>query len=71
MVEQRVDQSLHTEYQGEDYRKLAINNEVGGQVNSTVTQPKSSHPPPARPITGPEIKEFLFSEACFKIFQIR
>lgn len=61
-----MDQSLHTEYQWGDYRKLAIN-EVGGQVNST----ESSHPPPARPITGPEIKEFLFSEACFKIFQIR
>lgn len=65
-----MDQSLHTEYQGGDYRKLAIN-EVRGQVNSTVTQPKSSHPPPARPITGPEIKELLFSEACSKIFQIR
>lgn len=65
-----MDQSLHTEYQGGDYRKLAIN-EVRGQVNSTVTQPKSSHPPPARPITGPEIKEFLFSEACSKIFHIR
>lgn len=65
-----MDQSLHTEYQRGDYRKLAIN-EVRGQVNSTVTQPKSSHPPPARPITGPEIKEFLFSEACSKIFQIR
>lgn len=65
-----MDQSLRTEYQGGDYRKLAIN-EVRGQVSSTVTQPKSSHLPPARPITGPEIKEFLFSEACSKIFQIR